>query len=165
MTDFLSALSAWLLDVGFYDAFAKDVRPGFFSGFLTISGFLYSAHTFIVIHMKKELYGTDRYRRRIKARRKNNPQHAYYGTLRRLSRFLMASVCLSLATAVFQVTFGLHRANWSAVACVVMAVASLGMLVASIVAMAANLKIWFDDLEDAERPKQDADVLSSASVA
>ena len=149
----LSPTIQWLFEDSFYKLFSSDLRPGLFTGFLTISGFLYSAHTFIVIHMKKELYDTDEYRKRMETARTVNPDISYYGALRRLSRLLISAVGVSLAASLSQVTIGLHHANWTAVVCVVMAIIAFGLLIWAVAVMALNLHDWFEGLENMEAEK------------
>ena len=140
-----------LADVTLYDVFAKDLRHGLFTGFLTISGFLSAAHTFIIVHMKKELYASDGYKKRIADIRKINPSHSYYGGLRRLSKLLMWSVFTSLATSLLQATIGLHHATWTAVLCLSSAAIAFVLLVVSMVFITLNMRAWFEDLEDAAK--------------
>ncbi len=145
------ATISWWSQSAYYDFFTSAIRPGLFTGFLTISGFLFSAHTFIVVHMKKEVYESERYRTRITHKRKTNKEFAYYGSLRRLSRYLMTTVAVALATSLCQVTLGLYAKNWVAVVCLGMAAFSFVMLVGSILIMGLNLQEWFNDLEEDQK--------------
>jgi hypothetical protein len=145
----LVQLWTWLASASAYADFSKDVRPGFFTGFLTVTGFLVAAHTFIIIHMKKEMFDQDWYRARVDKARMTNPQHSYYGSLRRLSRLLMATIIASLLASLSQVTIGLIHANWVVVLCSLLPCVAFGMLLWSIWVMATNLRSWFDSLEDA----------------
>lgn len=132
------------------DLFEK-VRPSFFSGFLTITGFLLAAHTFIVTHMKKEMYDRESYHKLVSERRQLNPNHSYYGPLRRFSGFLLATMLMSLGTAVLQVTYGLAGTERAAFVCVGFAGATITLLVISVILMAINLRAWFMSLEEEMR--------------
>ena len=143
------AVYDWVFETKFFDTFARDLRPAFFSGFLTIGGFLFSAQTFIVIHMKKELYDSDFYKNLITKRRAVNPKHSHYGTLRRLSGLILVAVCSSLVAALLQISLGLIHANWAALVCIISALIAFLFLVLSVVIMAQNLKAWFNSLEQA----------------
>src|SRR5262245_31540304 len=57
----------------FADFYARNLRGSLFTGFLTLSGFLLSAKTFIVVKMKESLYEQDFYTRRLEMHRKQRP--------------------------------------------------------------------------------------------
>src|SRR4051794_31887384 len=90
----------------FQQFYATNLRGSLFSGFLTLTGFLFTVKTFLVINMKKELYDTQAYRDRHEAYLSTNPDLKLYAPLRRLSRWLLAAVVSSLVTAVSQLTVG-----------------------------------------------------------
>jgi hypothetical protein len=144
----MSGILTLLADATFYDMFAKDIRPGLFTGFLTISGFLSAAHTFIIIHMKKEVYDSVGYKKRIAEIQKINRSHSHYGGLRRLSKLMIWAVFASLATSITQVTVGLYHADWVAFFCLSTAAIAFVLLVLSVWFMALNMRAWFQDLEE-----------------
>lgn len=131
----------------FHHFYAASMRGSFFSGFLTLGGFLFSANTFIVIHMKKEVYEHAQYLRRLKEIRTVNPDHSHYGGLKRLSQLLVVSLSVSLIASIFQLTVGLAPYNLAAMLCILVAIAALILLGVSIYMMATNLQQWFIDLE------------------
>ena len=137
----------------FYSFYAASLRGVLFTGFLTLSGFLFSMMTFIVINMKKEVYDTDQYMQEISTKRELNPKLTQYGPLRRFSRFLFWSVLSSLLTAVSQLTVGLYAHRGSAILCLGLAAISVTLVGTSLVLLACNLNAWFQRLEQAH-PKQ-----------
>ena len=141
----------WMTQTTFYDAFAENLRSGFFTGFLTISGFLYSAHTFIIVHMKKEVYETSTYEKRMNAKRLTKPDAEYYQSLRNLSRLILAAVLSGLVTSISHVTIGLIQANWAAVWCVSWAAITFILLIICVIVMGLNLRAWFEFLEEEKR--------------
>ncbi len=133
------------IDHAFY---AQYLRGSMFTGFLTLSGFLFSGYTFIIIHMKRELYESDQYKKRIAKFRTANKKMTYFGPLRRLSRVLLVTVICSLAASVSQFTIGLIDTQAAVSFCFGIAgVAILGVVVALFL-MGMNLKQWFSDLEE-----------------
>lgn len=140
-------MMAFLMEHCFHDIYAGAMRTGLFSGFMTVTGFLLTAHAFIIVHMKKEFYDQEFYRKRIEEARQINKSHTYYGALSRLSKLLTFSVAMSLTTAVFQFSIGLIHRNWAAMSCIVIAAVTAIVLGMSIFVIRANLKQWFEDIE------------------
>lgn len=140
-------LFEWMADASFYMNFYKDIRAGCFTGFLTISGFLYAAHTFIVVHMKKEMYDQQWYRDHLAKLRTLNSAHSHYGALRRLSRTLMTAISVAALTSLCQITIGAFQHNWAALLCLLCVALSFGFLIWCIVLMTLNLRSWFDSLD------------------
>lgn len=130
----------------------EKIRPSFFSGFLTITGFLLTAHTFMVTHMKKEVYEQEWYTQRIDKLREVNDKHSYFGALKRFSRLLLCTLVMSLVTAVLQVTLGLVK-DWRAAAiCTGFAASTVILLATCIGILWMNLRDWFEQVEaDANR--------------
>lgn len=147
---FLDALS-WIADalpkgdvvVEFY---AKNLRGGMFSGFLTLSGFLFSMNTFIVVNMKKELYDRDTYISHIEDTREINEAVTIYGPLERLSQLMLRAVAFSLAAAVSQFTVGLFSAWPAVVICATLAGAALLYMALVLHAIRQNLTKLFQHL-------------------
>ncbi len=112
----------------FYQFYAMNLRGSLFSGFLTLTGFLFAVKTFLIINMKKELYDTPTYQERYVAHLETNPNLKIYGPLRRLSRWLLCAVIASLITAVSQLSIGLIP-HWATAAfCMAMALGTVGLL-------------------------------------
>lgn len=130
-----------------HEFYASAMRTGLFSGFLTISGFLFSAHTFLVMQLKKEIYDQEWYRERLAQIRKTDSTRPLYGTLRNLSRVLMTAIVLSFTTSILQFTLGLIPSFWTACVCVFIAILSATFLGASLYVTTVCLRDWFDNIE------------------
>lgn len=131
-----------------YQFYADNLRDSLFSGFLGLAGFLFSAKTFIVIHMKEKLYDSEAYAARLTKQQRINSKLTKYGPLRRLSSFLFWAVLSSLVAAVSQLTIGLIKAEWAAWSCLCFAVIAVLMLATSMFHVSANLKQWMVALEE-----------------
>lgn len=130
------------------DSYVKAMRASMFTGFLTLSGFLLSATTFVIIQMKKEVYEQPFYLDRCRKQRKFGRKEPVYAPLRRLSRVLMLAICLSLCASLSQVTIGLRETFPAVVFCYAIAIVAMGGVAVVLILMAKNLKDWFDDLDD-----------------
>lgn len=128
--------------------YAANLRGSLFSGFLTLTGFLFAIKTFIVLNMKKEVYETAEYHVRVAEMRQVNPTLRIYGPLTRLSDFLFWSIVFSLVASVSQLTIGLIPAKWAVVVCLSAAVVAIGLLLASLLLIRMNLNSLFEILED-----------------
>jgi len=149
----------------FQHFYAASLRASLFSGFLTLTGFLFTVKTFIVIHIKKEIYDTEGYLSRVTSRRLLNKNLSVYGPLQRLSSLLFWSVVVSLVTATSQLTIGLWPEWWAAALCICFAVATIVLLLTDLVIIRRNLTEWFRFLEDSAKKKQDAALAQSATTA
>ena len=136
-----------LLASSFFEFYASSMRASLFSGFLTMSGFLFSAHTFIIIHLKKEVYEHENYLEVIDGLRSSVPNRSHYGSLRRLSRLLVASTSCCLLTSMLQMSVGLNSSNIAAGICVASAAVSMVLLSISLVVMSLGFRFWFNELE------------------
>ncbi|OWY71604.1 hypothetical protein B7486_07925 [cyanobacterium TDX16] len=134
--------------VCFFEFYSQNLRASFFSGFLTLGSFLAAVNTFIVVNLKKELYDNPRYRDRVKKRKPLNKNITYFAPLRRLSRFLLAVIIMSILTAVSQLTIGLIPSTKAAVFCIVMAAITVVLLFCVLVSIGLNLRSWFQFMED-----------------
>jgi len=152
------------VDDALFSFYAANLRASFFSGFLTLGGFLVAVNTFIIVQLKKELYDHDAYRDRVVARqalRKANEgadgrRLGFYGPLRRLSRCILTAIVLAVVTAVSQLTIGLYPSHFCTIICIALAgvtVISLGVV---LVMIACNLRDWFEFMEHAAEQKTKA---------
>jgi hypothetical protein len=138
----------------FLDFYARNLRAGLFTGFLTLSGFLFSVNTFIVVNMKKELYDHEGYRERVETQRSLNNKLTIYGPLKRLSRLLQIAVASALVASVMQFSVGLI-AHWVAPAmCMGAAIAAVAILATTLFVIKTNLQNLFEFLE-AEAARKD----------
>ncbi|WP_147447060.1 hypothetical protein [Corallococcus sp. CA054B] len=161
----VAALSHGKIDVS--GVYRDSLRGSFFSGFLSVGGFLFSLKTFIVIKMKEGLYDSDEYRERHREKSKLGRRGVgLFDPLRNLSRLLFYSIVSSFSTAVAQVTVGLVP-GWGAVGlCLSMVACTLCLLFFSLREIKGNLDTWFDCLEaEAKKPAPPATVASANGIA
>jgi hypothetical protein len=129
------------------DAYVRAMRGSMFTGFLTLSGFLLTATTFVVIQMKRELYDQPFYLERCRKQRRFGKGEPVYAPLRRLSRVLIVAICLSLLASASQLTIGLRETFTAVVFCYAIAIFALVGVAWVLFLMSQNLKAWFDDLD------------------
>jgi hypothetical protein len=140
---------AWLLQHGdrsFHAFYASDLRGDIFAACLTLSGFLYAAYTFIIVHMKSEVYDTEEYKRVFEMHRTANKTLTLYGPLRKLSKRLFRTVIATLIAAVLQFSLGLIPYNWAAVICLLAGAYAIYELARGIQIVNKNLSGWLDAL-------------------
>lgn len=130
-----------------FDFYAKNLRGGLFSGFLTLSGFLFSVNTFIIVNMKKELYDQEGYLARFEKQLAFDPKRKYYGPLQRLSKLLLEAVISALAASVVQFTIGLIPRWYTAIVCIVVAAVAIFFLARVLWVIRRNLQDLFEFLE------------------
>ncbi|WP_449246124.1 hypothetical protein [Desulfarculus baarsii] len=78
-----------------------------FSGFLTLTGFLASVATFIIVKAREIIFGQVEYGVRIAEIKKLGIDVSRYGPLKRLSYFSMFGIVSCLATSLMQVSLGM----------------------------------------------------------
>lgn len=137
----------------FVDTYQTAIRQGFFSGFLSLGGFLLALKTFILVKMKEGVYDSPLYQKRVVDRREIDSTLTFYGPLRDLSFLLYGTILLSFCAALLQVTLGLWGHVGAAVACLSAAGLAFFSLVRCLFAVRRNLNAWFDDLEQAAKER------------
>lgn len=140
-------------DGGFYELYATGMRSSLFTGFLTLSGFLLAAKTFVVVNMKKEVYDNEKYQENFKTQRRLDQTMRLYGPLESLARSLVLNVALCLGTAASQFTVGLIPSPFAAAVCLALAAAAIVFLAVSLVRIRRNLKMMFYWLDVEARDK------------
>lgn len=138
-------------NVKIIDFYSANIRSSLFSSFLTLSGFLFSLKTFIIVKMKEGVYDNEIYKDRVKDFRKINPSISHYGPLKRLGHLLFFTILSSLVTSVFQLTIGLTKCWPLIYICIGSAIFSITMFVISLFYIKKNLDDWFEFLEENSR--------------
>lgn len=146
-------------DNSVFKFYASSLRGSLFSGFLSLGAFMFSLKTFILVNMKTGVYDNDRYRQRVENARTAAPNTPIkvYGSLERLRSLLFWSILTSLFTAVLQMTLGLVDSQVTVAITLGAVGVSLGFLGQALFHINANLKMWFEFLEqdvDAKRATQ-----------
>ncbi len=135
------------------DTFHDKLRGSFFTGFLTLGGFLFSLKTFIVIKMKEGLYDHPNYRKNYaeKMALLKGPV-TIFTPLRNLTDLLFAAIVSSLTTSLLQVTLGLSSRWWAVGICLASIGVTLVFLSVALFQIKSNLDEWFKYLdEDAKK--------------
>ena len=142
-----------------HEYYSSYLRGSLFSGFLTLTGFLFSVMTFIVINLNKELYASPYYLKKIKELRKYRKDIPIYASLKRVSKFFVISVFLSLITAISHLTIGLINSNWAAIVCLALSGLSIILLLLVINVIRENINALFVYLE--AKAEEDLQALST----
>ena len=124
----------------FYDA---KLRASFFTGFLSLGGFLLSLQTFIIVNMKKDVFDSVSYTEhwnevKYLARAGNK-----YDPLRDLSSVLFFSILSCITCAILQVTIGLIRSPITVVLCIWCSLIAIIFLIECLFLIRKNLSAMF----------------------
>ncbi len=147
----------WLFaDSPFLKFFSEELRSDFFNGFLSLAGFMLAAKTFIVIHMKQEVYDKPEYERKFDDTKRQVGEKALkrYGPLERMSNALYWIVVSSVVAAVCQVTIGLIPWNIAGITCIGAVGIAVWMLVDGLILMKRNLDRWFEIINEQEQERE-----------
>jgi hypothetical protein len=133
-----------------FPKFYEDkMRASLFTGFFTLSGFLLSAKSFIILNLKKEMFATPTYYAAVKDQMRLRPDGTtkIFQPLRNIGHVLLLNVALCLASSLLQFTVGLFPNRLTAAICLAAASAAAAMLVFSLVIIARNLHDMYDHFE------------------
>jgi hypothetical protein len=137
-------------------ALYESMRSSLFTGFFTLSGFLLTAKTFVILNMKKEVYGTDMFLKAMKQKYldlqewplpKPEEKLTVYKPLRDIGDQLAANVALTLLTAVCQFTIGLWPTVPVIATCLGLAACSVALLGFSLFYITRNLRFMYSNFE------------------
>jgi amino acid transporter len=128
--------------------FGRNLRGSLFAGLLTVSSFLLSLKTFIIVKLKENVYDSEAYRRRLACRKGLNGSLTLYGPLKRLSTLLFFTICSALFAAVSQLTVGLIPHWVASFVCIFLSVFALCMVVCTLMVIRRILQDWLDSSED-----------------
>lgn len=132
----------------FIKLYDLNLRQALFSSLFSLAAFLFAMKTFIVVKMKEGLYDTPEYKIIIQQKRQRNPNHSFYGSLRRLSSFLTYSIFSAIIGALAQITIGFIKTPFYVCIALSLAAVSVALLIISIILSSFNLNNWFDKLEE-----------------
>ncbi len=147
----------WLFSDGLFQKFfAEELRSNFFNGFLSLSGFMLAAKTFIVLHMKKEVYDRDEYLAIYEEKKRIVGQKSAtrYGPLERMSKSLYWIIVLSMIAAFSQVTIGLIPCNTATLICLALVLVAFWKLWNGLRIMKSNLDSWFKIINEQEEKRE-----------
>lgn len=152
------AFLCWFVCYGKIVHVYEGMRPALFTGFFTLSGFLLTAKTFIVLNMKKEVYSTKTYLRTIRDFRNSFDREAneserkkaaleIYRPLKSMGDILTTNVGATLFTALLQFSVGLLPFVSAATICLSVAAGATALLSFSLYFMWKNLDYMYQHFE------------------
>lgn len=135
--------------------FQEELRSDFFNGFLSLAGFMLAAKTFIVIHMKQEVYDKPEYEARFDERKRQSGESAAsrYGPLERMSQALYWITVSSVIAAISQITIGLIPWNVAGLVCAATIIFAVWKLIVGLKLMKDNLDRWFEIVHEEEEKR------------
>ncbi len=89
----------------------KELGTALFSGFLTLSAFIFTLETFIIVTIKENIYDNAGYIKNFEEKKKINNSLKRYAPLIRLKDFLFFTMLYSFLAAIFQL-FSSLTDNW-----------------------------------------------------
>lgn len=130
------------------ETYTQTLRTPLFSGFLTLTGFLFSMKSFLLANLQRDIYSNKEYLQQwAEARLEDASVGTVARPLRNLGRILLATICATLTTSILQITIGLVPNVFTVVTCLVATLASLAMVAFSIVVLWQNINDWMDVLD------------------
>jgi hypothetical protein len=141
----------WAMDcaqenlVSFYHA---NLRSIFFSGFLTLSGFMLSMMAFVIIKIKEGIYDDAEYLNRIKKAKQEDSKITIYGPLKRLGILLFVTIASSVVCSILQVTAGFSSNLHIIMVVLASAWLSFALLIASLCVIIHVLSDYFKRIEE-----------------
>lgn len=106
--------------------FQATLRQPLFTGFLTASGFLFSAKAFLITNLYRDVFSTTEYRERAKRIHQYDNRVRLTSPLRWLQRDLLCCIVTTLLVAASQITIGFLQYSWVPYFCYFAAI--LGLL-------------------------------------
>ncbi|OGV70408.1 MAG: hypothetical protein A2283_19040 [Lentisphaerae bacterium RIFOXYA12_FULL_48_11] len=130
----------------YHNTYKSFILSPAFSGFLSISGFIFAMHSFVITKMKEGVYDSTSYKNKLQiAANKHGKNVPRYGTLKALHELLMQCVYLCLAAALSQLVLGYIEVLW--VGALILIFVAIGMLFKAICAMKENMNYLFEELD------------------
>lgn len=132
-----------------------SLRSAFFTGFLTLAGFILALITNILLRLQKDLFDDPIYKQRVKnASSLAGKPYSRNEPVIKLGTFLIWTVLICLLASMVQITLGLVSADWAVSGCFATVWAAMVFILISWWAIRENLLRWFELLR--EKEKQDA---------
>lgn len=106
----------------FVDIYQTTFRTPLFTGFLTLTGFLFSVKAFLFANLQKEIYQSDDYLERFKRIRKYDSKLLITAPLRTLNSKLFFCILTTFFASLSQFSLGLIPYSWAAAFCVLVGI-------------------------------------------
>lgn len=126
------------------NAYSEKLQVPLFTGFLTISGFLLSLTTFIVVKMHEAVYQDKDYYERVERLKRIDPNYSQTKPLENLSSFLLVSVVISLLASFSQFTIGNYVNLYMVMFCISLAACASVFVLTSCVLIKKNITAWIN---------------------
>lgn len=161
------AVSFWLLDKtgsinlckGKDALYSDSLQTALLGGLLAIAGFLLSTKTFILVHMKNEVFDSLDWRDDdLKARRNAGRNCSYYRSLEQLANFLELSILASLLASSSHLVTVFIRNPYTVAFALSLSASALLLLGGSWYLISSNLKTWFSALNKREQQRIDGEL-------
>lgn len=139
---------SYLLSDQFITFYADNLRGSMFSAFMTLSGFLFTMHAFLLVTLYRDIYSKREYQDFVVNQgRKYNPKLKPNQPLRNVSRLLFATLVCTFATSTFQMTFGLIKHTWAVAICLFAAAATTCVFIVVLIVFRGIMKDWLDFID------------------
>lgn len=122
--------------------YEKNLRGNLFAGLISVSAFLMTGMTFILITMKQHIFDDDAYIQTFKKLKKHDDSLKLYTPLIELKNLLYLSVVATLVAAITQFTIGLIPHWSSAMISILLSIFSIILVFDSLLMMKNNLDAW-----------------------
>lgn len=147
----LAAVHYFLIDISsadFWKVYSESFRDNIFTSFLTLSAFLFSLKTFIIMKMKESVYDSPRYVEEHNKAKQIDVDKSLYAPLKNLSNLLHYTIVFAILTAFTQLSFGLVNEWWAMFTCMILCFYTLMLFVYDLLLIKANLDTWFKYIEE-----------------
>lgn len=138
----------YLTDEQLIKTYGSKLQIPLFTGFLTISGFLLSLTTFIVVKMHEAVYQDEHYFKKIEIYTRIDENYSHTKPLENLSSFLISSVVAALITSFSQFTIGNYSNFYIIVLCLSLAACASTFVFISCLLIKSNITIWIGFMKE-----------------
>ena len=136
--------------------YGSKLQAAFFTGFLTVAGFILSLKTTILLRLQKDLFDDPIYKERIKnAVALDGKPRLRNAPLILLGKFLIWTVLICLGASLTQITIGLIPADWAVAMCFATVGAAVVFVFFSWHSIRVNLCLWFEIIAQKEADEKD----------
>lgn len=133
-------------------SYFNEISNALFSGFITISSFLFSLKVFIIFKMKDCVYDSYEYRKSYINKIK---EHGLYFQLRNLLSFLLSSVAISFISSIVILLYILTRYVFIIPLGVGLIISTFFTLAVAWYILKSNLEVYFELIDTKNPPLDD----------
>lgn len=150
---FIATFIAWSLIWNFADkkelenVYNLKLQLAFFTAFLTVGSFLMAMKSFILVRLKDDVYGHDRYRERYLAQNDYRYKGNYYEGLLDLGNLLSLSVFWAFVASMAQISLGFLNLIQAKITAISLGIGLLVIVLVDWWFVYRNLIAWFSFIE------------------